>query len=84
MGPELKLPLHLNDSVSQDEGSKIVGAKVETAYGATLTGMVNVTEEHQEDNDESYPTSFDPAGHGESMSRKAIVSKACGYGPLHT
>ena len=64
--------------------TKVVGAKVETAYGATLTGMVNVTEEHQEDIDESYPTSFDPAGHGESMSRKAIVFKAWRQGPLHT
>ena len=62
MGPEVKLPLHLNDSVSQDEGSKIVEG-VQTAYGANLTGMVNDTEEHQEDDVESFPTSFDPAGH---------------------
>ena len=81
MGPEVKLPLHLNDSVSQDEGSKIVEG-VETAYGANLPGMVNDTEEHQEDNVESFPHTFAPAGHGESMSKNAIVSKACGYGPL--
>ena len=82
MGPEVELPLHLNDSVSQDEGSKIV-VGVETTYGANLPGMVNDTEEHQEDNVESSPYTFDPAGHGESMGKNAIVFKACGYGPLH-
>ena len=77
MEPKVSEFLCLHGSASQAEENRTEVA-AETIYDDDLQNMVKDLEKLLEDRVEVFHHIFVSAGHGESMIKNAIVSKACG------